>query len=98
MQAIRIIDIYAKYIKKFNTRLSDKIILINTPTICIINMYAKIIWYYISNSYWPFKVRKYVAVQFGPKIYAPCTLHICEQIDLHVNLLTQPIGWEKMAS
>ena len=43
MQAIRIIDIYEKYIKKINTRLFDKIILINTPAICIINMYAKII-------------------------------------------------------
>ena len=67
MQAIRVIDIYAKYIKKINTILFDKIILIDTRAICIINMYAKIIWYYISNSYWPFKVRKYVAVQFGQK-------------------------------
>ena len=65
MQVIRIIDIYAKYIKKINTRLFDEIIIINTPTICIINMYAKIIRYYISNSYWLFKVRKYVVVQFG---------------------------------
>ena len=64
MQAIRIVDIYAKYIKKIDTGLFDKIILINTPAICIINMYAKITLYYISNSYWPFKVRKYVVVQF----------------------------------
>ena len=47
MQAIRIIDINAKYIKKINTRLFDKIILINTHEIYIINMYAKI----INNSY-----------------------------------------------
>ena len=73
MQAILIIDIYAKYIKKINARLFDKIILINTPVICIINMYAKIILYYISNSYCPFKVRKYVVVQFGHDSKPPCT-------------------------
>ena len=38
---ICIINIYANYIKKINTRLFDKIILINTPAVCIINMYAK---------------------------------------------------------
>ena len=37
------------------------------PEICIINMYAKI----INNSYWPFKVRKYVVVQFGHIIKPP---------------------------
>ena len=61
MQAIRIIDIYAKYIKKINTRLFDKIILINTHKIYIINMYAKI----INNSYWPFNGKKVCVVQFG---------------------------------
>ena len=61
MQAIRIIDIYAKYIKKINTRLFDKIILIYTHEIYIINMYAKI----IDNSYWPFKRKKVRVVQFG---------------------------------
>ena len=35
IQAIRIIDIYAKYIKKINTRFFDKIILINTHEIYI---------------------------------------------------------------
>ena len=43
MQAISFIDIYAKNIKKIKTILFDKIIPINTPVICIINMYAKII-------------------------------------------------------
>ena len=43
MQAIHILDIYAKYIKELNTRLFDKIILINTPAICIVKMHAKII-------------------------------------------------------
>ena len=38
---IRIINIYANYIKKINIRLFDKIILIDMPAICIINMYAK---------------------------------------------------------
>ena len=62
MQAIRIIDIYAKYIKKINTRLFDKIILINMHEIYIINMHAKI----INNSYWPFNGKKVCVVQFGP--------------------------------
>ena len=43
MQAICIINIYSKCIEKINTRLIDKIIVINLPAICIINMYAKII-------------------------------------------------------
>ena len=67
MQAIRIIDINAKYIKKINTRLFDKIILINTHEIYIINMYGKI----INNSYWPFDGKKVRVVQFGPFLNHP---------------------------
>ena len=56
-----------KIYKEINARLFDKIILINMPEICIINMYVKI----IKNSYWPFKERKYVVVQFRHISKAP---------------------------
>ena len=72
MQAIRIIDINAKYIKKINTRLFDKIILIYTHEIYIIIMYAKI----IDNSYWPFKRKKVRVVQFGSFLNHPYFLYL----------------------
>ena len=43
MQAILIINIYAKYTEKIHKRLFDKIIIIDMHTIFVIDIYAKII-------------------------------------------------------